>query len=340
MNGKIAVNFPEGPLVFAVSGGVDSMVMLDLARKKIEKNRIIVAHFNHHLRGQNAINDANFVKNFCQKNAITFFGGEKNVAKIAHEKKMSIEAAARLARYDFLCEVHQKTLATAIITAHHLDDRIETAIFNMIRGAKFSGICALKTSQKMFFPSQNSAILMARPMIYLTKKEIMDYAKKYQISFREDETNADISLQRNFLRKEILPKFSIINPNYQKSLKNFIDYAENILRAQRVNAKKWLFDQEKMLSSPQKKYISRYQKIPKHLFSSEDFAFLDEIERSAIVEYLYFSLNNGNIGLSEGLIAEFFRFILEGKNSFGVKKIGNILAERRGKIIYIFPLFS
>ena len=107
-------NIPH-PVVIGVSGGVDSMVLLHLAMQQIPRHAIIVAHFDHGLRDE-----------------------------IANSQKMSIEAAARKYRYQFFAKIYQKYDANALCTAHHADDRIESAMFNLIRGTKFGGLIALK----------------------------------------------------------------------------------------------------------------------------------------------------------------------------------------------------
>lgn len=143
------ISFLDFPLVFAVSGGVDSMVLLHLALSKISRENIIVAHFNHNLRAEESDGDEEFVKNFCKKNKITFFSEKKDIGALAKSEKSSIEATARKYRYEFLAKICEKNNALAICTAHHLDDRIETAMFNLIRGTKFGGFSALKSSGTM-----------------------------------------------------------------------------------------------------------------------------------------------------------------------------------------------
>lgn len=229
--------FPDFPLIIAVSGGVDSMVLLHIILQKISKEKIFVAHFNHSLRGAESDGDEQFVKNFCEKNHLTFFSCKKNISELAKFEKSSVEATARKYRYDFFCDISKKTGAKYLLTAHHLDDRIETAMFNLIRGAKFGGISALK--RENFYKN----IIIFRPLLDITKSDILAFARENNIDFREDSTNSQTDFQRNFLRHEILPKFAKINENYQNALKNFIDFAENFHNSEKIFAKNWLQNQ-------------------------------------------------------------------------------------------------
>ena len=136
-------NIPH-PVIIGVSGGVDSMVLLHLAMQQLPKNAIIVAHFDHGLRGADSDGDRIFVENFCRENNLIFESEFQKIDEIANSQKMSIEATARKYRYQFFAKIYQKYNAHALCTAHHADDRIESAMFNLIRGTKFGGLTTLK----------------------------------------------------------------------------------------------------------------------------------------------------------------------------------------------------
>ena len=144
METKNIVQNLEIPVVIGVSGGVDSMVLLYLSMQQLPKNAIIVAHFDHGLRGDASDGDRIFVENFCRENNLIFESEIQKIDEIANSQKMSIEAAARKYRYQFFAKIYQKYDANALCTAHHADDRIESAMFNIIRGTKFGGLIALK----------------------------------------------------------------------------------------------------------------------------------------------------------------------------------------------------
>ena len=131
-------------LVLAVSGGVDSMVLLDLIMKSHPRDCMIVAHFDHSLRGEESDGDSDFVAEFCKRENLIFTVEKMDILTLSKNEKMSIESTARKYRYASLMSVAEKYQAKYILTAHHLDDRIETALFNLIRGSKLGGIHAIR----------------------------------------------------------------------------------------------------------------------------------------------------------------------------------------------------
>jgi tRNA(Ile)-lysidine synthase len=133
----------DDTIVLAVSGGVDSMVLMGLVLGVHHRERVIIAHFDHSLRGDESDGDREFIANFCDKNNLKFEMEKMDIMKHAKDQKMSVENAARKYRYEFLFRVAEKYHARYILTAHHADDRIETAMFNLIRGTKLGGIHAL-----------------------------------------------------------------------------------------------------------------------------------------------------------------------------------------------------
>ena len=176
--------------VVAVSGGVDSVVMLHKMTSHDNPNvKIVVAHFDHGMR-VNSPDDAEFVRQLARKNSLEFELGEGNLGIDASEE------AARNARYRFLESVQEKYKAEKIVTAHHQDDLLETMVLNMIRG----------TSPRGLAPMQNTNII--RPLINLTKQDIMDYANDNQLAWREDPSNTDDSYLRNYIRMNITPSLS------------------------------------------------------------------------------------------------------------------------------------
>lgn len=178
-----------GLYVVAVSGGVDSMVLLNMLRK-FPGLDLTVAHFDHGIRP-----DSHLDRELVEATAQEY--GLKLIYKEGKLGAKTSEAQAREARYDFLNEVAIKIKADAIITAHHQDDVLETAIINMLRGTNRRGLTSL-----------NSRNDILRPLLKYPKKVIKDYAKSHNLKWREDVTNEDTSYMRNYVRHNILPKFS------------------------------------------------------------------------------------------------------------------------------------
>ena len=167
--------------LIAVSGGVDSVVLLDMLAKK-HKN-ILVAHFDHGIR-EDSKEDAIFVRQLAVKYGVKFFTKREELGANASEEK------ARRARYKFLRELSEKQNAT-IVTAHHLDDVVETIIINMVRGTAWRGLAVLNAED------------IYRPLINFEKQEIINYAKQNNLKWREDSTNSLNVYMRNIVRHKI-----------------------------------------------------------------------------------------------------------------------------------------
>jgi tRNA(Ile)-lysidine synthetase-like protein len=173
----------------AVSGGVDSMVLLGLVRR-LPGVELIVAHFDHGIRGDSA-EDRKLVQETAEKYDLQFEYAE-GVLGVG-----TSEDIARKARYEFLHGVRQKYKADAIVTAHHQDDLIETALLNLLRGTGRKGLTSLQSTD-----------IIRRPLLEVTKQEILAYAKANDIEWREDITNSDTTYLRNYIRKNLMPKLS------------------------------------------------------------------------------------------------------------------------------------
>jgi tRNA(Ile)-lysidine synthase len=184
------VDWPKpGKYVVAVSGGVDSLVLLELLQPR-EGLELVVAHFDHGIR-KDSIEDRKLVKSLAESYGLAF------VFEEGHLGAQASEATARTARYDFLRKTKHNAGAKAIITAHHQDDVLETAIINILRGTGRKGLSSLGNSTDII-----------RPLLKVTKKELIGYAKEHGLVWREDETNQDQKYLRNYVRHNILSRFN------------------------------------------------------------------------------------------------------------------------------------
>lgn len=183
------VELPAGKYLVAVSGGVDSVVLLDLLAKQAGL-ALAVAHFDHGIR-KDSVEDRKFVEKLAKKYGREFITSEGRLGARASE------AVAREARYEFLESARLEFGASAIVTAHHQDDLIETAIINLLRGTNRRGLSSLKSTDTI-----------RRPLLGYPKAEIKKYALANQLTWREDPTNADTKYLRNYVRLEIVPKLS------------------------------------------------------------------------------------------------------------------------------------
>ena len=177
-----------GKYVVAVSGGVDSMVLLDLLRLTPHA-QVIVAHFDHGMRPDSAL-DREFVQHAAARYRLPFVYDRAELGKGASEAK------AREARYLFLHKARKASAANAIVTAHHEDDLLETVLINLLRGTGRKGLSSLRSTDTV-----------VRPLLHVSKREIRDYARRHGLSWREDSTNSDTKYLRNHVRHNVLAKF-------------------------------------------------------------------------------------------------------------------------------------
>lgn len=208
---------PTDQVLLAISGGVDSMVMLHLFQQA--GYSIGVAHCNFQLRGEAADGDELFVIQTCKALRIPVFTKRFNTAEYAEQKGVSIQMAARELRYNWFNTVLQMHDYTLLATAHHLDDTVETILLNWTKGAGLEGL--------MGIPVKNQAII--RPLLFASRKEIETYAQNHNITWREDESNASDDYQRNFIRHQIIPKLKEINPSLEKTVQSGLEKLYNDL---------------------------------------------------------------------------------------------------------------
>lgn len=192
---------PGDAVVCAVSGGADSMALLwamYLMRDKLQIS-VSAAHFNHHLRGEESERDAAFVRSFCRDYDIPFFEGQCRV--VAGSK--GLEAAAREARYGFF-----ETLPGKIATAHTADDNAETVLMHLVRGTGLKGLGAIAPV--------NGRII--RPMLDVTRNQVLAFLQAYHILYVEDSSNAGDGFLRNRIRHHVMPLLKQENPKFSQNL--------------------------------------------------------------------------------------------------------------------------
>jgi tRNA(Ile)-lysidine synthase len=187
--------------VVAVSGGVDSMALLDMLVNSrcenltVETKNLIVAHFDHGIR-EDSVTDEKFVRGVVGEYGISYESAREDLGPNTSEEK------AREARYNFLLQCCKKYNAQ-LITAHHQDDLVETMIINMIRGTGWRGLAPMSQILDEQPETTNQQIL--RPLLATSKSEILEYAKKYTIAWREDSTNTSREYLRNYIRLQLIP---------------------------------------------------------------------------------------------------------------------------------------
>lgn len=205
-------------LVLAVSGGPDSLSMLDILNKIKSENKInfdfVVAHVNHMIR-EEAIEEEEFVQNFCKKIDVKCFTKRIDVENYAHNKKVGTEEAGRTLRYEFFDEILEKTDSNKIAVAHNKNDRVETIIMNILRGSGLSGLKGIE-------PKRNNKFI--RPLIEIDRQEIEDYCRKQNLDPRIDKSNFENIYTRNKVRNIIIPYIKEeFNPNIIETITRLSD---------------------------------------------------------------------------------------------------------------------
>jgi len=215
---KLSLPFEGETLVAAVSGGADSVALLlvldELKKRNKLKNRFVIAHFNHNLRGTESEKDAEFVKDLAGEFEFEF------VSKTASSKsqKGNLEQNARNARYEFLGKTAEDLKACGVLTAHTLNDQAETFLLNLIRGSGLAGLSGMKPvrslESKVQSPkSKESAILLVRPLLNWAKREDTEnFCRLKNVEFRVDSMNLDETFTRVRIRKNLLPILGELNP--------------------------------------------------------------------------------------------------------------------------------
>ena len=207
-------------IVLGVSGGPDSICMLDnlreLKEEQIIEFEIYVAHINHMIR-EEAIDDEKYVQEYCKKYNIECFVKRADVQKIASEKKIGTEEAGRKVRYDFFEEVLQKTESNKIAIAHNKNDKIETIIMHLLRGSGLSGLKGIE-------PIRDNKYI--RPLLECERTEIEQYCEDKKLNPRIDKTNFENEYTRNKIRNIVIPYIKKeFNPNIIQTLSRLSDLA-------------------------------------------------------------------------------------------------------------------
>jgi tRNA(Ile)-lysidine synthase len=193
---------PDARYLIGLSGGRDSIALLHWLAN-LGYNELIVCHLNHQLRGRSSDADARFVRKIAAKHNLDVEFGSTNVRALAKQKKMSIETAARDARYDFFGSTAKRRRCRTIFVAHHADDLVETFLINLFRGAGLTGLAAMRDVSTRRF--EELELTIVRPLLSVWRKDIDKYVRDHRLKFREDASNKNLDPLRNRIRHLIIP---------------------------------------------------------------------------------------------------------------------------------------
>ena len=208
---------PGSRVLVALSGGADSVAMLYRLRDEAASRGISIcaAHYEHGLRGQASLDDADFVQKLCDELRVPLVIDHGDVRAIAQKLGQGIEQAARTARYEFLESVRQKTGASCIALAHHRDDQVETILMHLLRGAGLHGVVGMKVWDGYLW----------RPLLNAEKRTLVGYLRDHGYAWREDLTNSVPDNPRNIIRLQALPALSTAYPGYTATIARFGELA-------------------------------------------------------------------------------------------------------------------
>lgn len=206
----------DDKVLLTVSGGLDSVVMADLFSKS--GLDFGIAHCNFHLRGEESDEDELYVKGIAAKYGKPFYVNHFNTKEYSEKQGISIQMAARELRYTWFETLRETKEYAVIATAHHLDDSIETILYNFFKGSGIEGLKGI--------PAINGNVV--RPLLFASRKNIEDYAMKNKLQWREDSSNRSSDYARNKIRNEIIPLIEEINPGFGLSIIRSVDRLKDI----------------------------------------------------------------------------------------------------------------
>ncbi len=248
---------PTDAILLAVSGGVDSVVMAHLFSKA--KLKFGIAHCNFQLRGVEAEKDAAFVERLAKDLSVPFFTKSFETKKYAKENGLSTQLAARSLRYEWFEKVLLEYDYKYLATAHHLNDTLETVLYNLVKGTGISGLTGI--------PVVNDKII--RPLSFASREMVEVYAKDKNLRWREDATNNENDYSRNLIRNTVVPELRKINPSLEETFKTTLERLQSIGRVIDKNV-------EQLLSnSSRKKGIDIY--LQKEALQNVEVAVLTEL---------------------------------------------------------------
>jgi len=200
---KTNLRFPRDTrYLIGVSGGRDSVALLHWLNS-LGYKKVVVCHLNHQLRGRSSDADARFVEKLAGKYQVNFELGAANVRVLAKKKKISIETAAREARYSFFAKAAKRRRCHTIFLAHHADDLVETILLNLIRGAGLTGLAGMRDVSSRHIDGVDLTIV--RPLLSVWRSDIDKYVRECHLRFREDATNKNLATTRNRIRNRVIP---------------------------------------------------------------------------------------------------------------------------------------
>ena len=280
----------------ALSGGGDSMALLHYMQNNANKYpfNVIAINIEHGIRGETSISDTNFVISYCKDNDIPLLTYSVDCIAFAESNKLSLEQAGRILRYQIFNEAIKEGKCDKVATAHHLQDNVESVLFNLFRGTGLKGLSGI---DEQF---ENKII---RPLLSVSKKEIEKYLTKFNIPHVVDQTNFDDKYTRNAIRLNILPEIEKVFPEVQNSISRFSEIAKlenDYMHSETLKSMRFLDDKVEITLTIHPALLSRASVLAlKHLGVEKDWekAHIDSIINLCALQ------NSKRVDLKNGVIA-------------------------------------
>ena len=319
-NNDCSISFPEGftephvlsglqpntSILVGFSGGADSRALLDMLIKYARANgtSIYAAHVNHCIRGAEADRDEAFCASVAKDYGIPFFVKRVDIPALAQKLGKSVELCARDERYAFFAEIMRENSIPLLATAHNADDNLETLIFNLSRGSGLSGLCGIPPKRKC--PEGT----LIRPILLMSKAEVLSYCKENELLFVTDSTNVDTDYTRNKIRAEIIPVMREIASSPEKKASE----ASALLRRDNefLNrlADELLSHADGEGAIPLDKILSSHESVSSRalmrLFDKFGDCSLEQVHVNNILELCRASKNNSRVSLPSQICAMLF----------------------------------
>lgn len=211
---------PRDSILIALSGGADSVCLAHhLARIARRRNlRLTALHIHHGLRAREADRDAAFAEKTAARLGLPFVLKRVSVSEFARDERRSLEDAARVLRYETFHSVARRFACDVVATGHHADDQAETLLLHLLRGKKAKGLGGIAPKRPLKKKGRGSKITLIRPLLDLSRKEILAYLKAYGLKHRTDSSNREERFTRNWIRRKVLPLLETRNPGLRANL--------------------------------------------------------------------------------------------------------------------------
>ena len=254
------------PVVVALSGGIDSMVLFDIITKLNEN--VIIAHVNHNKRSE-SIDEYNYIEKMAQERNIIFEGYS------LPDTSENFHHESRVKRYEFFRALAQKYQSSKIIVAHHLDDQVETVLMRIVRGTSFSGYSGIKEIRY----DRNVSII--RPLMDIKKEQIIEYSNENDITYFEDSSNSEDIYTRNRFRNKIIPLLKKENPNLDKKIVQLAEYIDSA---------------DEIIEEKTKEFLQSYSMY--NNVSLKDFNDLNKVLKIKVIQHMVNNISNDTVEVS------------------------------------------